>query len=775
MPRVGEQIGSFRIIAPLGAGGMGEVWRAEDTQLGRQVALKALPAEFSGDADRMGRFEREARVLASLNHPNIATLYGLEKLDGKHVLVMELVEGEGLDQRIARGPIPVDEAIPIALQIAEGLEAAHEAGIVHRDLKPANIKLRTDGTVKLLDFGLAKAWDPESSGVDLAHSPTLTQHATAAGVLLGTAAYMSPEQARGKRADRRADIWAFGVVIWEMLTGRRMFDGETVSDVLASVLKETPPVDALPGEVPARVRRLIRRCLERDHRRRLQWIGDARVDLEGHEDAPSTAVPAEATGAMRWRRLPWLVAAGAAAAAAILAVLLIRTASRSCRSSGSTWRRLPVASFTSPQTTPVRSRCRRMAGWSPSPLAAMTAWCASGSALSTRPSCGCSPAPRAPATRSGLRTPAGSATPTPASCGSSMRRGSPLALCDAPDGKGGTWSKAGVIVFAPSYNSPLYRVPRRAGCQRRSPSWTPSAATTRIAIHASCPTAVTSLYVARAPRGTQRRPRGGGRLARRGLDGPPVPVPGRRRVHLGPPHLPAGSHPDGATVRCGQAPVSGRARFPIADDVTLLAAGTVAGVYSASQSGVLAFQQGRGGGGTLRLVWKDRDGRELESVGAPSGFDDIELLPDGRQLAAGLTDSADSARDLWIFDLERDVADPVHLQPGPRDRHDTLGGWHHLVLQHRDRRDLALQRKRIGGSGGRRGSARGLERPLPERRVTGRPAAGVDLDSRRHRLRHRPPAPRRSRGAVLARGSDTLRSSSPGRSPRTGSGFPTSR
>ena len=230
-------LGHYRITAALGAGGMGEVWRAEDTKLGREVALKMLPEDFADDPDRHARFEREAKVLASLNHPNIATLHALEHLGGKHVLVMELVEGEGLDEVIARGPVPIDEAIAMALQIAEALEAAHEAGIVHRDLKPANIRVRPDGTVKVLDFGLAKAWEAEGGDSNLSMSPTMTKNATAAGVILGTAGYMSPDQARGKRVDRRADIWAFGVVLWEMLTGSKLFVGETLSDVMASVSK----------------------------------------------------------------------------------------------------------------------------------------------------------------------------------------------------------------------------------------------------------------------------------------------------------------------------------------------------------------------------------------------------------------------------------------------------------------------------------------------------------------------------------------------------------
>lgn len=286
---IGSTLSHYRITAALGAGGMGEVWRAEDTKLGREVALKLLPEDFASDPDRHARFEREAKVLASLNHPNIATLFGLEHLDGQHVLVMELVEGEGLDDVIARGPIGIDEAIPMALQIAEALEAAHEAGIVHRDLKPANIRVRPDGTVKVLDFGLAKAWETDSGDSSLSLSPTMTKNATAAGVILGTAAYMSPDQARGKQVDRRADIWAFGVVLWEMLTGHRLFDGGTVSDVMAAVLTREVDLNQLPENTPPVLEQLIVRCLERDPRSRLQAIGEARVAL----DAPIPDRPTE--------------------------------------------------------------------------------------------------------------------------------------------------------------------------------------------------------------------------------------------------------------------------------------------------------------------------------------------------------------------------------------------------------------------------------------------------------------------------------------------------
>ena len=306
------------VVSPLGAGGMGEVWRATDTRLGRDVALKLLPEAFASDPDRLARFEREAKVLASLSHPNIATLFGLEEIAGLRVLAMELVEGEDLSERLKRGPIPVDEAVAIARQIAEALEEAHEKGVVHRDLKPANVKLTPDGKAKMLDFGLAKAWEgPGAATSDLSQSPTLAHTGTAAGLILGTAAYMSPEQARGKAVDRRADIWAFGVVLFEMLTGRKLFEGETVSDVLAAVLTREPQWGALPRETPVSVRRLVERCLERDPKLRLRDIGEARVRLlpERLAEAPSSTTTALTRGQWLLRAAPWLLALGLGAAA----------------------------------------------------------------------------------------------------------------------------------------------------------------------------------------------------------------------------------------------------------------------------------------------------------------------------------------------------------------------------------------------------------------------------------------------------------------------------
>src|SRR5262245_8327454 len=306
---VGATLGPYEVAALIGAGGMGEVYRATDINLGRDVAIKVLPDAFAQDPERVARFEREAKTLASLNHPNIAQIYGLEKSPGTYALVMELVEGEDLSQRIARGPIPLDEALPIAKQIAEALEAAHEQSIIHRDLKPGNIKMRADGTVKVLDFGLAKLAEPVGStatgGVTL--SPTITSPAlmTGVGVLLGTAAYMAPEQARGKAVDKRSDIWAFGCVLYEMLTGRRAFEGEDVSVTLADVIRAEPDWDQLPDGLSPSLATYLRRCLRKDPRDRVRDIGDVRLALDGAFDAPTDALQAHALVARPmplWRR-----------------------------------------------------------------------------------------------------------------------------------------------------------------------------------------------------------------------------------------------------------------------------------------------------------------------------------------------------------------------------------------------------------------------------------------------------------------------------------------
>ena len=280
MIQPGSKLAYYEVVSALGKGGMGEVWRARDQKLGREVAIKTLPAEFAQDEERLARFEREAKLLASLNHPNIAAIYGFEEDNSTRFLVLELVEGDTLAERLKQGAIPVEESLKLALQIAEALEAAHEKGVIHRDLKPANIKVTPEGKIKVLDFGLAKAFAGEGSDVNLSQSPTLSMAATQQGVILGTAAYMSPEQARGETVDRRADIWAFGAVLFEMLTGSETFGGRTVSDVLASILKTDPDWTRLPANLHPRIQLLLARCLDKDSRDRYRHLADARVDLQ---------------------------------------------------------------------------------------------------------------------------------------------------------------------------------------------------------------------------------------------------------------------------------------------------------------------------------------------------------------------------------------------------------------------------------------------------------------------------------------------------------------
>jgi eukaryotic-like serine/threonine-protein kinase len=323
----GARLGSYEILSALGAGGMGEVYRARDTRLDRQVAIKILPKAFLADAERVARFQREAKVLASLNHPHIAAIYGLDEADGVNALVMELVEGEDLAQRLTREPIPLDEALPIAKQIAEALEAAHEQGIIHRDLKPANIRVRLDGTVKVLDFGLAKAVVRGADSPDLLDSPTITSPATRGGIVLGTAPYMSPEQAKGRPVDRRTDLWAFGAVLYELLSGRRAFPGESVTETLSHVLTLTPDWTRLPRETPAAIRLLLRHCLEKDPRKRLDSAVAARIEID--EALASPAGEMMTAGLQVRRRMGWQAITAVIAAALVTGLVtwsVMRTA-----------------------------------------------------------------------------------------------------------------------------------------------------------------------------------------------------------------------------------------------------------------------------------------------------------------------------------------------------------------------------------------------------------------------------------------------------------------
>jgi serine/threonine-protein kinase len=468
---IGRTLAHYHITAALGAGGMGEVYRATDTKLGRDVAIKVLPAEVARDAERLARFRREAQLLASLNHPNVAAIYGLEETDDRSFLVLELVEGEDLAERLKRGKVSVDEAIAIAKQIAEALEEAHEKGIVHRDLKPANVKVTPDGKVKVLDFGLAKAYSADSGSspsANLSQSPTLQHTGTQAGLILGTAAYMSPEQARGKAVDKRADIWAFGVVLFEMLTGRRLFDGETVSDTLAAVLTREIDWTALPRQTPAGVRRLLRRCLDRDPRNRLRDIGEARVAFG---PAESAAVPAEAVdGKARARGIsPWVAVLGG-----VLAILTGGVVGRMVPRTEKTQAQ-PLARFALDTGRPLLSSSwHQFGGLAVSRDGQRLAYVASDGtverlyqrrmdSLEIR----------------ALPETAGASNPFFSPDGTwigffadrmlkkvSVEGGAPVALAPAHDNRGGCWSERDEIVFAADAGSGLLRIPAAGGSPR---------------------------------------------------------------------------------------------------------------------------------------------------------------------------------------------------------------------------------------------------------------------------------------------------------------------
>ncbi len=460
----GSRLGPYEILSALGVGGMGEVYRAHDAKLHRDVAIKVLLPAVANDPDRRARFSREAQVLASLNHPNIAAIYGLEESEGTLALVMELVEGPTLADRIAQGAIPLADALPIAKQIAEALEAAHEAGIIHRDLKPANIKVREDGTVKVLDFGLAKAMESPASSDHAMNSPTISLHATQAGMILGTAAYMSPEQASGKPVDKRSDLWAFGVVLLEMLTGRRVFDGETVSHVLAAVLKTEPDWTRLPADTPVSIRTLLRRCLEKDRRQRLPDAAMARLEIDDALTAPAadpSPAGAAASSSARGSRLWMLVAAVAVLGMVALAVPMVR--------------QLREAPPDAPPET--RVEITTPAGGDPLSFAlspdgrqlvfvaagdgASRLWLRSLSTTTAQPLAGTEGASFpfwAPDSRAVAFFADGQLKRL------DLGGGMPRALVAAPAGRGGSWNADGVLLFAPTnVGGPLFRVAAAGG------------------------------------------------------------------------------------------------------------------------------------------------------------------------------------------------------------------------------------------------------------------------------------------------------------------------
>jgi len=659
----GTRLGVYEVIAPIGEGGMGQVLRARDTKLDRDVAIKILPEAFAHDADRLARFQREAKTLASLNHPNIAAIYGLEESGGMTALVMELVEGDDLSQRIARGAIPLDEALPIAKQIAEAVEAAHEQGIMHRDLKPANIKVRTDGTVKVLDFGLAKAMEPIGAmSASASMSPTITTPAmTQAGMILGTAAYMSPEQARGKTVDKRADIWAFGAVLFEMLTGARAFAGDDVSDVLASVLAREPDLTA----VPTRVRYLLTRCLEKDPRKRLRDIGDAMNLVQGTETSAPGA-EAGAPGVARSRR--WLGVGGWALAGVLAAGFVVAALLRPATKVETD---PPIVQFQIERAVDVYNRTATAFAVSPDGL--MLAYYGAGSdGLQTL-------LVRTLATGE-VRTVQGSATPTPQ--GNSLfwspdsrqlvrgtatgahvfdvSTGTARPLCDCRY-VGGSWNRDGVILLGGFGNEPG-GIP--GGIRRLSVGdRTPVAITKVDASRGGQDTWPVFLRDGRRFLFTRSTPGVGDATYVGTLDGdaPKRIAEGSRRIFV-PGAGGQGSYLLGIDAAGLIAQAFDLNTMSVTGAAMTVVAGAVAA--SASENGVLATSA-LGSRPRTIPTWFDRKGTSLGQVGEAGLIESVALSPDGRKLAVADVSSGPGGQvsDIWLRDLTSGARTRVTFNP----------------------------------------------------------------------------------------------------------------
>ncbi len=648
----GTKLGPYEIVAPIGAGGMGEVYRAKDTKLDREVAIKVLPESFAQDADRLARFTREAKVLASLNHPNIAAIYGIEG----NALVMELVEGDDLSAIIARGPIALADALPIAKQIADALEAAHEQGIVHRDLKPQNIKVRADGTVKVLDFGLAKAMDPSASASGEAmNSPTMTGRMTQMGIILGTAAYMAPEQAKGKVVDRRADIWAFGVVLHEMLTGSHLFIADTIPETLAHVMTRVADLGTLPDATPRRIRELIARCLEKDPKKRLRDIGEARLIL----DDPAlfeVAAPTGSTGAARERARPlraWTFATMAMAVAAIAA--------------GTAWYRAkpaaaPAATFSIPPQDNMTYTAGSRVGASVPVISpdgqavAFTARDAAGKQLLWVRRIDSITAVSLPGTENAAfpfwspdsRFLAYSTTARIMKVG--LKGDPPQSVCDLNPGitaRGGSWNRDGVLIFN-NGPAPLYRAPASGGSAepigklereegetgRQFPSFLPDGR--HFLYAASGSKDWNGVWVGSLDDGKTKR-------VTTAETGAVFDAPSGRLLFVRRGVLLA------QTFDLNSFELSGDP-LTVAEHVESASLpGLIA--FSVSDTGALAYGTGESAEAGFQLTWVDRAGKVISKVGPEGPYRGVSLSPDGRQIAVHRHDG--DGGDIWLIDVAR--------------------------------------------------------------------------------------------------------------------------
>ncbi len=664
----GEKLGPYEILSPLGAGGMGEVYRARDSKLGRDVALKVLPEEFAQHRARLARFQREARLLASLNHPNIAAIYGLEESAGVLALVMELVEGRTLGDLIAGKPMPIGEALPIARQIAEALEFAHEKGIIHRDLKPANIQLTQEHQVKILDFGLAKALEGGGSQANISDSPTLPAEATQSGVIVGTPTYMSPEQAQGKAVDRRADIWAFGCVLYEMLTGKRAVEGETVSDTLASVLKAEPDWSALPQQLPAPLGHLLRRCLTKDPKQRLRDIGEVRIAMEeamSGSAAPVSPPAAESRLGALQRVLPWAVSAIVFIAAALVVSHYWRAASL---------HPLPVYSYILPPEKTTFDFRNGIGAPVLSPDGTKLIFAAddsSGNEMLWIRRLDSPGADKLPGTE-GASFPFWSPDSRFVAYfvpGKLMKMdasgGPPQAICDAPSGRGGTWNADGVIVFAPqALGRSLYRVSAAGGnpVSLIAPDAKNLRASSRWPVF--LPDGRHFVYWSGYPADTNT-PQNSNGIYLASLDGkhPEFLLPADSDALYSPPGYLL--YLQGLTLMAQ--PFDARAlklagsAFPVAEEVAN-PPNFRFGNFSVSASGDLVFESG--GQVQDQVGWVDASGKQLGAVGEPGIIDDLRLSPSGKFLVEAVTAGPQSrASDLWIEDLARGIRTRFTFDP----------------------------------------------------------------------------------------------------------------
>ena len=662
--RSGDRFGPYEIIDFISAGGMGEVYRARDPKLARDVAIKILPPSFTRDTQRLARFEREARVLAALNHPHIAAIYELAEANGLRGLVLELVEGETLTDRLRRGPVPAAEALPIARQIADALETAHEKGIIHRDLKPANIKITPDGAVKVLDFGLAKALSGDGSTPDVSTVPAVTQGQMSEGVVMGTAAYMSPEQGCGKKVDRRTDIWAFGIVLFEMASGHRPFNGETISETLASVLKTDPDWSALPATVPSDFRRLLHRCLEKDPRRRLQAIGEARVQIEDLLNSAPEPVAAVITppASLRKRALPWGIV-GALSFGMVLVFM-----------SWAPWR-------TEPPSVPMRlgvelSPDVSLAG---SPVGAATVLSPDGRILAFVAQKGGSGSPQLYVRRLDQLQ----ATPLAGTddadspffspdgewigffAGGKLKKisvagGLPATLCDAPNGRGGAWAEDGTIVFSPSEgrNVPLLRVSSAGGTPKPLTSLDEGEVTQRWPQVLPGGTAV--LYTSSASPGD---------FSEANLVVQPLPNGARKVVQRGGYHgryLPSGHL---LYIREGKllaAPFD-RDRLEVTGQPAAALEGLVSNAdtggaqFAVSANGTLVYLPGQSVTSGAVIHWMERDGKTTPLRDTLANWSNLQFAPDGRRLAMQI--AAPGPSDIWVYEWARETITRLTSDP----------------------------------------------------------------------------------------------------------------